>query len=328
MTRLESDPHAGTLAEALRARGLDPGVAEAIRPGSRSAATTVADDLDASVLTEGAGAFGDFERGRSRAATTGSLGSSPPGLEAVRSVRVGVARGMARARGQGGPPGGGAVADAAVIAVPASLLPSIAFDPPLPPGKAAVRYGQAAKLFVGLCESGATEPDAVSSPSASGATRSSARTAPRCRWWARSRDRRAPRALEVAVRPRAVDRGACAIAARPGAQTPAGSCVDLGRRSLGAWRLQRVVPGAIPTDARCTGAVHRIAVLCRRSTPPARGTRADGGCAQERRAGRRTATGHRAAVISRRRPAKLRSRSSIISRCGRAACSPSPGSSP
>ena len=45
-------------------------------------------------------------------------------------------------------------ADVCVIAVPASVLDRIAFDPPLPPdvaqALAAVRYGQAAKLFVPL----------------------------------------------------------------------------------------------------------------------------------------------------------------------------------
>ena len=47
-------------------------------------------------------------------------------------------------------------ADAAVIAVPANVVGSISFDPPLPPDKqeafAAVRYGHAAKLFVPLAE--------------------------------------------------------------------------------------------------------------------------------------------------------------------------------
>jgi monoamine oxidase len=46
------------------------------------------------------------------------------------------------------------VADAAVLAVPATVLSSILFEPPLPPDKVAaltgVRYGQAAKLFVPL----------------------------------------------------------------------------------------------------------------------------------------------------------------------------------
>jgi monoamine oxidase len=49
-----------------------------------------------------------------------------------------------------------AVADAAVIAVPANVMNAIEFDPPLPAAKhealAGVRYGQAAKLFVPLAE--------------------------------------------------------------------------------------------------------------------------------------------------------------------------------
>jgi len=42
------------------------------------------------------------------------------------------------------------VADAVVIAAPASVLDEIVFDPPLGSEKAAVRYGQVAKLFVAL----------------------------------------------------------------------------------------------------------------------------------------------------------------------------------
>ena len=49
-----------------------------------------------------------------------------------------------------------AVADAAVIAIPAALLGSITFEPSLPPevteATRAVRYGQAAKLFVAVRE--------------------------------------------------------------------------------------------------------------------------------------------------------------------------------
>jgi len=57
-------------------------------------------------------------------------------------------------------------ADACVVAVPASVIGRIAFDPPLPDrlagALAAVRYGQAAKLFVPLADA-AAPPSAVMS---------------------------------------------------------------------------------------------------------------------------------------------------------------------
>ena len=110
-----------------------------------------AGDLDASVLSEGAGAFGDFDShtvdgGNDRIARALAEGleagvrlSSPVSRVAWRDREVRVLAG-----------GQEAVADAAVITVPASVLDSISFDPPLPPAKATVRYGQAAKLFVAL----------------------------------------------------------------------------------------------------------------------------------------------------------------------------------
>ena len=56
-------------------------------------------------------------------------------------------------------------ADAVVVAVPASVIDLIAFDPPLPEAKAralaAVRYGTAAKLFLPLDRPTRAERDAV-----------------------------------------------------------------------------------------------------------------------------------------------------------------------
>ncbi len=110
-----------------------------------------AGDLAASVLSEGAGAFGDFDShtvdgGNDRIARALAEGleagvrlSSPVSSVAWRDREVRVIAG-----------GQETVADAAVITVPASVLHSISFDPPLPAAKAAVRYGQAAKLFVAL----------------------------------------------------------------------------------------------------------------------------------------------------------------------------------
>jgi monoamine oxidase len=118
-------------------------------------------------------------------ALTDTLGEAPRLRSPVRrvthgpgGVRLAVcgaepARGAERAAAseaavEGGPEperGGEVEADLCVIAVPASVLDGIAFDPPLPPRIAgalrAVRYGHAAKLFVPLRES--TAPSAVMS---------------------------------------------------------------------------------------------------------------------------------------------------------------------
>ena len=151
VARIASQPNDGTVAEALRGGSLDPDIADAIQARLEISCAYAADDLDASVLTEGAGAFGDFDShtvdgGNDRIArrwrrgwTPGCGCRAPVSSVAWRAGEVTVVAG-----------GEEAVADAAVITVPASVLDSISFDPPLPPGKAAVRYGQAAKLFVAL----------------------------------------------------------------------------------------------------------------------------------------------------------------------------------
>jgi monoamine oxidase len=150
--RLGSEGHTGTLADTLHDDGeLEPGVAEVIQARLEVSCAYPADDLDAAVLTEGAGAFGDFDTwtvdgGNDRIARelTAGLG----GAVRVSAPVSGVSWREGSVRVEVG--GEEMVADAAVIAVPASVLDSISFDPPLPLGKAAVRYGQAAKLFVAL----------------------------------------------------------------------------------------------------------------------------------------------------------------------------------
>jgi monoamine oxidase len=150
--RLGSEPHAGTLADTLAGDDeLEPAVAEVIQARLEVSCAYPAGDLDASVLSEGAGAFGDFDTwtvagGNDRIARelARRLGdavhlSAPVAGVAWRDGEVSV-----RADGVE------AAADAAVIAVPASVLGRIAFDPPLAPEKPEVRYGQAAKLFVAL----------------------------------------------------------------------------------------------------------------------------------------------------------------------------------
>jgi monoamine oxidase len=149
--RLGSEQHTGTLAETLRQDDVEPGVAEVIAARLEVSCAYPATDLDASVLTEGAGAFGDFDTftvagGNDRIARELALRlGDAVHLSAPVSAVAWHDRGVSVIAG-----GVEVVADTAVIAVPASVLEAIAFDPPLPPEKSAVRYGQAAKLFVAL----------------------------------------------------------------------------------------------------------------------------------------------------------------------------------
>jgi monoamine oxidase len=145
-----------TVVAALARSGLEPAVAEAIRSRLEVSCAYPASDLDAAVLHEAGAAFGEFdthtvEGGNQRLASAlaASVGaerirlSSPVSAVAWAGDRVTVASAS-----------GEHVADAAVLAVPASPAGAIAFEPALPAAKAAalasVRYGQAAKLFVAL----------------------------------------------------------------------------------------------------------------------------------------------------------------------------------
>jgi monoamine oxidase len=149
--RLGSEQHAGTVADTLREDEVESGVAEVIEARLEVSCAYPATDLDASALSEGAGAFGDFDTftvagGNDRIAREIALRlGEAVHLSAPVSAVAWHDRGVSMVAG-----GVETVADAAVIAVPASVLSSIAFDPPLPPEKSAVRYGQAAKLFVAL----------------------------------------------------------------------------------------------------------------------------------------------------------------------------------
>ena len=154
LRRIGSEPRPagdGTLAGALGAYGLEPGVAEAIQARIEVSCAYSADDLDPDALTEGAASFGDFETftvegGNDRIARALASGLGEAVRYSAPVTRVGWSAGGVRVIAGGRE----WVADAAVIAVPATVLDAIAFDPALPPGKTSVRYGQAAKLFVGL----------------------------------------------------------------------------------------------------------------------------------------------------------------------------------
>ena len=144
-----------TVKGALARARVNRGVADAIAARLEVSCAHSSDDLDSSVLREGAGAFGDFDTHTVRGGNDGvarvlaeQLGdavrlSSP--VKAIRwsDDRVDVRTGETETS-----------AEAAIIAVPAGVIEQVTFDPPLPVDKAsahrAVRYGQAAKLFVPL----------------------------------------------------------------------------------------------------------------------------------------------------------------------------------
>ncbi len=148
---------AATLADALGSYELPRGAAEAIRARIEVSCAYPADDLSPDVVVEGAAVFGQFdsytvEGGNDRIAHSiaDALGdrvhlSSPVRRLAWSEEEVRVRAGSHVA-----------VADVAVIAVPATLLGTITFEPALPDDALTafghVAYGQAAKLFVALRE--------------------------------------------------------------------------------------------------------------------------------------------------------------------------------
>jgi monoamine oxidase len=160
VARITSEPPlarspAGTLLDALASYRLDPAVAEAIQARIEVTSGYPADDLDAAVLRESGAAFGQFDTysvagGNDRIARelAAGLGDGVRLASPVRRIAWDESGVRIRAGAHL------AVADAAVLAVPAAALGAINFDPPLPDETAAamrgVRYGQVAKLFVAL----------------------------------------------------------------------------------------------------------------------------------------------------------------------------------
>lgn len=142
-------------AEAIDALGLDPRLAELIRTRVAISNGHPADDLEASVLDEGASTFGDFENhtlegGNMRLADAlaAELGPALHLSSPVRRVRWSAeAVNVTTDEGE-------FEADAAVIAIPTKPLGEIEFDPPLEGATAdalrAVTYGQNSKLFLRL----------------------------------------------------------------------------------------------------------------------------------------------------------------------------------
>jgi monoamine oxidase len=151
-----ASPPGTTVTVGLNRLGLSPHVAVAIRARLEVSCAYPTDDLDAAALAEGAAAFGDFDSYTVRGGNDRLARELAAQLEdnlhlwtpvhrvawSEHEVRVHAGDGIETA------------ADAAIVAVPATVLDAIDFDPGLPFAKVqsqrAVRYGQAAKLFVAL----------------------------------------------------------------------------------------------------------------------------------------------------------------------------------
>lgn len=154
----------GSVVDALDRLSMTKGAREAIRARVEVSTAYRADDQAASVLAEAGCGIGDF--------ATHSIAGGNQRLAAALAARLGGAVRMRSAveriawSSQGvrvRASGDDLEADAAVIAVPASVIDRIAFDPPLPQAKAqamaSVRYGDAAKLFLPLDHD--TQPNAT-----------------------------------------------------------------------------------------------------------------------------------------------------------------------
>jgi monoamine oxidase len=148
-------PGTGSIADALERLVPSPGARAAVAARLAVSSAYELEDQDASTLAEGATRFGDFPshgirdgNDRIAAALAEGLGGAVRTSVAVSRVAwsehdVVVRAGDAEAE-----------ADACVLATPAPHALELEWDPPLPAWKrdalAAVRYGQAAKLFLPL----------------------------------------------------------------------------------------------------------------------------------------------------------------------------------
>jgi monoamine oxidase len=151
----DTTPRAGESVQELLGRaGLDAHVAAAIRARIEVSCGYAASDLEANVVLEAGTAFGEFDThtvdgGNSRLAEAlaNAIGRERITFSAP-VTHIGHAADRMTVTADGVPES----ADLAVLAVPASVISGIVFDPPLPEAKlrahAAVRYGQAAKLFI------------------------------------------------------------------------------------------------------------------------------------------------------------------------------------
>jgi monoamine oxidase len=148
-------PDAASAADVIADLGLDPPVEALIRTRVAISNGHPVDDLEASVLDEGASTFGDFdnhtlEGGNMRLADAlaAELGEAVHLSSTVRKVRWSDGEvSVATDRDEVG-------ADAVVVAIPTAPLAEIEFDPPIQGATAdalrTITYGQNSKLFLRL----------------------------------------------------------------------------------------------------------------------------------------------------------------------------------
>jgi monoamine oxidase len=155
------DPGGGSIADALERLVPSAGAREAVAARLAVSSGYELDDQEASALAEGAAGFGDFPshgvaggNDRIALALAERLGGSVRTSTAVTGVTWSADGVLVRVGGDE------IAADACVIATPAPHALELEWDPPLPRWKqealGAVRYGQAAKLFLPLA--GAAPP--------------------------------------------------------------------------------------------------------------------------------------------------------------------------
>ena len=158
------NPGTGSVADALERLVPSAGARAAVAARLAVSSAYELEDQEAAVLAEGATGFGDFPshgvvggNDRIALAVAERLGGAVHTATAVSRVAWSADGVVVRAGGEE------LVADACVIATPAPHALELEWDPPLPRWKhealAAVRYGQAAKLFLPLAEPDAAEPD-------------------------------------------------------------------------------------------------------------------------------------------------------------------------
>jgi monoamine oxidase len=149
------EPGGGSVAHALERLVPAEGARAAVAARLAVSSGYELDDQDASVLAEGAAGFGDFPshgvaggNDRIALALAERLGPDVRTSTAVSGVTWSAEGVVVRAGGEE------TAADACVLATPAPHALELEWDPPLPGWKAealaAVRYGQAAKLFLPL----------------------------------------------------------------------------------------------------------------------------------------------------------------------------------
>ena len=149
------DPGPGSIADALERLVASPGARAAVAARLTVSSAYELEDQDAATLAEGAAGFGDFPshginggNQRLALALAQRLGGAVRTSAAVAGVAWSKRCVVVRAGGTE------VAADACVLATPAPHALELDWDPPLPDWKraalAAVRYGQAAKLFLPL----------------------------------------------------------------------------------------------------------------------------------------------------------------------------------